>query len=46
VLVPLDLASVDHALDAALATGAEAVAVCLLHSYLNPAHEHAIAVHE
>ena len=43
VLVPLDLASVDHTLDAALATGAEAVAVCLLHLYLNPAHEHAIA---
>jgi N-methylhydantoinase A len=43
VLVPLDMASVDRALDAALATGAEAVAVCLLHAYLNPAHEHAIA---
>ena len=43
VLVPLDMASVDRALDAALATGAEAVAVCLLHAYINPAHEHAIA---
>ena len=43
VLVPLDAASVDRALDGALAAGAEAVAVCLLHAYLNPAHERAIA---
>jgi hypothetical protein len=32
VLVPLDMASVDRVLDAALAMGAEAVAVCLLHA--------------
>lgn len=43
VLVPLDPASVERALDAALAGGAQALAVCLLHSYLNPAHERAIA---
>ena len=43
VLVPLDPASIDRALDAALAAPAEAVAVCLLHAYLNPAHEHAVA---
>ena len=43
VLVPLDMASVDRALDAALDAGAEAIAVCLLHAYLNPAHEHAVA---
>src|SRR6202171_3994211 len=43
VLVPLDMARGGRALDAALATGAEAVAVCLLHAYINPAHEHAIA---
>jgi N-methylhydantoinase A len=43
VLVPLDPASVERALDAALAAGAEAVAVCLLHAYLDPAHERAIA---
>ena len=43
MLVPLDMASVDRALDGALAAGAEAVAVCLLHAYLNPAHEHAVA---
>ena len=43
VLVPLDAASVERALDGALAAGAEAIAVCLLHAYLNPAHERAIA---
>ena len=43
VLVPLDPASVERALDAALAEGAEAIAVCLLHAYLNPEHERAVA---
>jgi N-methylhydantoinase A len=43
VLVPLDTASVERALDAAMEAGAEAIAVCLLHSYLNPAHERAVA---
>jgi N-methylhydantoinase A len=43
VLVALDPASVGRARDAALAVGAEAIAVCLLHAYLNPAHERAIA---
>src|SRR5712691_9652899 len=43
VLVPLDPASVDTALDGALASRAEALAVCLLHAYLNPAHERLIA---
>jgi N-methylhydantoinase A len=43
VLVPLDVASVEHALDAAVASGAAAIAVCLLHAYLNPAHERIIA---
>ena len=43
VLVPLDLASVERALDGALAAGAEVLAVCLLHSYVNPAHERAVA---
>ena len=43
VSVPLDAASVERALDAALAAGAEAIAVCLLHAYLNPAHERTIA---
>jgi N-methylhydantoinase A len=43
VLVPLDIASVERALDAAVASGAEAIAVCLLHAYLNPSHERIIA---
>src|SRR2546428_386386 len=43
VLVPLDGVSVERALDAAGAGGAEAFAVCLLHAYLNPAHERAVA---
>jgi N-methylhydantoinase A len=43
VLVPLDLASVERALDGVLAAGAEAVAVCFLHAYLNPAHERTVA---
>ncbi len=43
VLVPLDRASIERALDAAVAAPAEAVAVCLLHAYLNPAHERAVA---
>ena len=43
VLVPLDPASVERALEDALAGGAEALAVCFLHSYLNPAHERAVA---
>ena len=43
VLVPLDVPSVERALDQALAAGAGALAVCLLHAYLNPAHERAIA---
>src|SRR2546425_6587214 len=43
VLVPLDAVSVERALDGALGTGAEAIAVCLLHAYLNPAHERLIA---
>jgi N-methylhydantoinase A len=43
VLRPLDMTSVDQALDAAVDAGAAAIAVCLLHSYLNPAHERAVA---
>src|SRR5580658_9742501 len=36
---PLDEASVKRAVDFLVAEGVEAIAVCLLHSYLNPAHE-------
>ncbi|MFI5326938.1 MAG: hydantoinase/oxoprolinase family protein [Candidatus Rokuibacteriota bacterium] len=43
VLVPLDPGSIERALDGALAADAEAVAVCLLHAYLNPAHERLVA---
>ena len=36
---PLDEASVERAVAFLAAEGVEAIAVCLLHSYLNPAHE-------
>src|SRR5204862_2534993 len=36
---PLDEASVEHAVQFLVGEGVEAIAVCLLHSYLNPAHE-------
>jgi N-methylhydantoinase A len=43
VRMPLDLAGVDRVADQMAAEGIEAVAVCLLHSYINPAHERAAA---
>ena len=43
VITALDLTDVDGLVDAIRATGAEIVAVCLLHSYVNPAHEQAVA---
>src|SRR5579872_3573395 len=36
---PLDEASVEKATRFLVAEGVEAIAICLLHSYLNPAHE-------
>src|SRR3954466_5820957 len=36
---PLDEASVERAVRFLVGAGVEAIAVCLLHSYLNPAHE-------
>src|SRR5204863_8727730 len=36
---PLDKASVERAVRFLIDEGIEAIAVCLLHSYLNPAHE-------
>jgi len=42
VLVPVDLAGVDAILGA-LSGRADIAAVCLLHSYANPAHERAVA---
>jgi N-methylhydantoinase A len=43
VLVPLDLESVDREVDLLVAEGVEAVAVCFLHAYLDPAHERVAA---
>jgi len=42
VVTPLDEASLDAAIGALRAAEVEAIAVCLLHSYANPAHELAI----
>jgi N-methylhydantoinase A len=39
VLVPLKDCDVEQVMDRLLAEGIEALAVCLLHSYVNPAHE-------
>ncbi len=37
--IPLDRASLDRVIEAVLSSGIESLAVCLLHSYKNPAHE-------
>ncbi len=42
VLMPLDPAALDAMLDQVVASGIEAVAVCLLYSYVNSTHERAI----
>ena len=42
VVTPLDMASVDAAIDATLASGRQTVAVALLHAYANPDHERRI----
>jgi N-methylhydantoinase A len=42
VLVPLDVAALDGVIEAIIGQGIESVAVCLLYSYLNPAHERQI----
>ena len=42
VLGPLDPDSVHRAVGALVAGGVESIAVCLLHSYVNPAHEQAV----
>ncbi len=38
-LVPLDLDALDRVIDALVAEGVEALAICFLHSYANPKHE-------
>jgi N-methylhydantoinase A/oxoprolinase/acetone carboxylase beta subunit len=43
VTTPLDLASLESAVDALLAEGVDAIAVCFLFAFVNPAHEHAVA---
>jgi N-methylhydantoinase A len=43
VIEPLDEASVQAAAEACRALGVEAVAICLLHSFANPAHERRVA---
>ncbi len=43
IVTPLDHRALDHAIAAIGASGATSVAVCFLHSYLNPAHELAAA---
>jgi N-methylhydantoinase A len=44
ILRPLDKVTVEHAVAQVRATGAEACAVCLLFSFINPAHEQEVAV--
>src|SRR5271169_646755 len=40
---PLDLVGLPAILDDFRAEGVEAIAICLLHAYANPAHEQALA---
>ena len=42
VLAALDRDSVHRAIDDLVAHGVESIAVCLLHAYVNPAHERAV----
>ena len=44
-LVPLDLNELDREIDFLLAQGVEAIAICFLHAYINPAHERAAVAH-
>ena len=45
VLTPLDAGSLGEAIAAVKQSGATSVAVCFLHSYLNPVHERAAVEH-
>lgn len=45
VLTPIDLTVLDDVINKLLQEGVEAVAVCLLYSYINPTHEYAIRNH-
>jgi N-methylhydantoinase A len=43
VAMPLDVMSLTSAIDMLRKEGVQSVAICLLHSYANPAHERAVA---
>jgi N-methylhydantoinase A/oxoprolinase/acetone carboxylase beta subunit/N-methylhydantoinase B/oxoprolinase/acetone carboxylase alpha subunit len=43
VVMPIDLGQVRHEVAELARSGAEALAVCFLHAYRNPAHERAVA---
>ncbi len=43
VLLPLEPAEIARCIDWVKASGAESVAICLLHAYANPAHEQQLA---
>jgi N-methylhydantoinase A len=43
VATPLDIASVDAVIAVLSAETVQSLAICLLHSYANPEHEHAVA---
>lgn len=45
VLTPIDFSALDSILDAIVVQSVDAIAVCLLYSYRNPAHEHAVRAH-
>lgn len=45
VLTPLDFQALDQLTQALLDVGYDAVAICLLHAYVNPVHEQRIAAH-
>lgn len=39
VVTPINLDSLNHAIDALVGNDVEAISICFLHSYLNPTHE-------
>ena len=43
VLTPLDLAEAGRVIDQIAALGIESIAICLINSYVNPAHEESLA---
>ena len=43
VLIPLDQAGARHVVDRIAALGVESIAICLINSYINPAHEELLA---